>query len=72
MHTMMRANNASFLLYMDMDILTSVHKIVCDALKLKPGKYLHFVNSLHFYKDEFNIIKKQNKLLKTTNLWKKK
>lgn len=68
MHTMMRANNASFLLYMDMDVLTSIHKIVADALKLKPGKYLHFINSLHFYKKEINIIKKQYKLLKTINL----
>lgn len=63
MHTMMRANNASFLLYMDMDILTSVHKVVADSLGLKTGRYIHFINSLHFYNNELDNIKQQDKLL---------
>lgn len=69
MHTMMRANNVSFLLYMDMDVLTGVQSIVSRALNLKPGKYIHFVNSLHFYREEIETIEKQANFLKKSALW---
>lgn len=70
MHTMMRANNASFLLYMDLEVLTGVHQLFCDSLHLRVGKYIHFVNSLHFYEAELGLIEKQYNLLKHSEIWK--
>jgi len=69
MHTHMRANNASFLLYMDMDFLTGVHAIVANHFNLKRGTYIHFLDSLHIYRRDMDIVEKQYRFMKDSEIW---
>ena len=69
MHSHMRANNAAFLLFMDMRILMSVQRIVAKELGIGVGDYIHFVDSLHIYEVEKDLAIKQSKLITTSPLW---
>lgn len=70
MHTHMRANNASFLLFMDMRILTFIQAFVAQELGLQTGEYLHFIDSLHIYENESAIAKGQLQLCLHSDEWK--
>ncbi|MBP9798225.1 hypothetical protein KBC70_03710 [Candidatus Woesebacteria bacterium] len=70
-HSHMRANNASFLLFMDMHMLSGIQALVAKELGLKTGMYVHFVDSLHFYKKESENIDKQYKFINESDIWKK-
>lgn len=52
MHSTVRANNASFLLFLDISFMLAFQSFIADQLGIRPGDYYHFVNSLHFYKTE--------------------
>lgn len=69
MHSHMRANNASFLLFMDMRILMGVQRIVAKELGVDVGDYIHFVDSLHIYETEKDLAIKQSKLIAASPLW---
>lgn len=70
MHTHMRANSAAFLLFMDIHFLTGLQHIISQKLNLKKGTYIHFLDSLHFYKNDLDVIHKQYTYMKTTEIWK--
>ncbi len=69
MHSHMRANNAAFLLFMDMRILMGVQRIVAKELGIGVGDYIHFVDSLHIYEVEKDLATKQSKLITASPLW---
>lgn len=58
MHTHVRANNAAFLLLMDMRVLMGVQRLVAEALGVGVGDYVHFIDSLHVYEAELAETKK--------------
>lgn len=67
-HTHMRANNATFLLFMDMRILMGIQRIVAKELGIGIGDYIHFIDSLHVYEIEKEQAAKQLELTSET-LW---
>src|SRR3972149_1715516 len=71
MHSHMRANNTSFLLFMDMYLLSGIHKYLAESLNLVRGSYIHFVDSLHFYRKELKSVRKQYTFMNYSNEWKK-
>ena len=70
MHSHMRANNASFLLFMDMRILMGVQSFVARKLDVSVGSYVHFIDSLHIYEAERYHVIQQEKLISHATLWK--
>jgi len=72
MHSHMRANNATFLLFLDMYILQRVQKFVAFKLNREIGKYLHIIDSFHFYKSESEMINKQKKYIEESSYWNEK
>jgi len=71
MHSHVRANNLFILVFVDMVILSQFQKIVAKELGLDVGKYIHFVDSFHFYHKEDVLIKKQIKYMNLSSVWKK-
>jgi hypothetical protein len=71
MHTHMRANNASFLLFMDMRILTGIQRLVAKSLGVPAGDYVHFIDSLHIYETERAAVLKQAEIVATSEAWQK-
>jgi len=69
MHSHLRANDICFLLFMDMQVLSGVHKIVADLLGLKKGLYIHFVDSLHIRKENRSIALKQYDFILRDRAW---
>lgn len=57
MHSNVRANNASFLLFLDSSFMLAVQEYVASKLNIEVGDYIHFVDSLHLYKNEEKYIK---------------
>lgn len=70
MHTHMRANNASFLLFMDMRVLRGVQRLVARSLGVPVGDYIHFIDSLHVYEAERAAVLKQAELVARSERWK--
>lgn len=70
LHSHFRANNLLFLFVMDMQAMKSIQEYVADKLGLKIGRYVHFIDSLHFYKREMPKIKKQYSYIKESDNWK--
>jgi len=70
-HAHMRANNACFLLFMDMQILSGIHHIIAKHLNLKRGAYVHHVDVLLFFKRDIDNIKKQYDFIKNSLSWRK-
>lgn len=70
-HAHLRANNVLFLLLMDMQVLIGIQQIVADRLKLKQGTYIHYVDSLLFFRADLANIKKQYRFMKSSPKWKK-
>jgi hypothetical protein len=69
MHAHMRANNATFLLFMDMRILMGVQEFVAHSLGLDIGEYIHFIDSLHIYETDKNIAKTQHDRIPFSEDW---
>ena len=69
MHTHMRANNATFLLFMDMRILMGVQAFVARQLGVSVGSYIHFIDSLHIYEAERYHAVQQLKFNARSPLW---
>lgn len=63
-HTSVRANNASFFLFLDSSFIIAVQEYVASKLGLKMGDYVHFINSLHMYKSEKELVEKTYEYLK--------
>ncbi len=70
MHTHMRANNAVFLLFMDMRILMGVQRLIAKELNVKLGDYIHVIDSLHIYEAEADSARTQLEFMSTSSLWK--
>ena len=71
MHTHMRANNASFLLFMDMRMLSGVQRLAAKSLGVPVGDYVHFIDSLHVYETERSAVLRQAELVLKSEAWKK-
>jgi thymidylate synthase len=71
MHSHMRANNAAFLLFMDMRILMGVQRIVAKDLGIGIGDYVHFIDSIHVYEIEKDLAINQSKIVETSDIWNK-
>ena len=69
MHTHMRADNASFLLFMDMRVLTGIQAHVARELGVSIGTYIHFIDSVHIYVAERHIAIKQRSFISRSPLW---
>lgn len=65
MHSNVRANNASFLLFLDSSFMLAVQEYVASNLKIEAGDYIHFVDSLHLYRTEEKYIKSTYNYLKS-------
>lgn len=72
MHSHMRANNGALLLFLDMYVLQRVQKFVASKLGKEIGKYLHIIDSFHFYKCEFEMNSKQKKYMEESSGWNEK
>lgn len=70
-HAHLRANNVIFLLMMDMQVLSGIQQIAADMLGLKKGIYIHFVDSLHYYKKEEEAFQRQYKYILNSEIWQK-
>lgn len=64
MHSNVRANNASFLLFLDSSFMLAVQEYVASNLNIEIGDYVHFVDSLHLYKNEEKYIEATYNYLK--------
>lgn len=64
MHSTVRANNCSFLLFMDMSFMLAFQSYIASELGLERGDYYHFVDSLHLYKTESDFISSTYNYLK--------
>lgn len=64
MHSTVRANNCSFLLFMDMSFMLAFQSYIATKLGLEKGDYYHFVDSLHLYNTESDFISSTYKYLK--------
>jgi len=64
MHSTVRANNCSFLLFLDMSFMLAFQDFIARKLDVGLGDYYHFVDSLHFYKTESDFISSTYKYLK--------
>lgn len=71
MHAHLRANNITFLLAMDMQVLSGIQEIAAEKLGLKRGTYIHFVDSLHYYKKDEDVYQKQYQHIIDSDLWQK-
>ena len=69
MHSHSRANDAYRLLMMDMQVMMTIQKTVADKLGVKPGRFVHFVDSLHLYKRDVADIKGQQIFMAESNIW---
>jgi len=69
MHSHARANNMFFLVFVDLVILSQIQKILARRLNLECGKYVHFVDSLHFYRKDIKEINKQAVYMKNSKFW---
>ena len=67
----MRANNAYNLILIDIDTLRAVQKYIATNVGLKIGKYIHYVDSFHFYKKEKYLIEKKYKIFNNDKLYEK-
>lgn len=64
MHSSVRANNASFLLFLDSSFMLAIQEYVASNLNIEVGDYVHFVDSLHLYKNEEKYIESTYNYLK--------
>jgi len=58
LHTHMRANDAFRKFMLNLEIFVSLQKYIAELTNNKLGKYVHFVDSFHFYKFNEIAIKK--------------
>lgn len=65
MHSLVRANNATSLMFLDMSFMLAVQEHVAARLNIQSGDYYHFIDSLHLYRDEEERISNIYKYLKT-------
>ncbi|MEK6938566.1 MAG: thymidylate synthase [Nanoarchaeota archaeon] len=75
MHAHMRANDGYKKLLMNLNIFSEVQKYVANKLQLEVGKYIHFVDSFHFYEEDKDRImalkeefEKENESLRRDNI----
>jgi len=68
-HSHARANDAYRLLLLDMQLATSIQAEVAKAIDKPVGKYIHFSDSLHFYKQYENVIEQQKAYMTTSEIW---
>jgi len=69
LHSHFRANNIFFLLTMDMQMMLTIQNYIAINLKIEPGEYIHFVDSLHFYKEQLKPIKSQYQFMSNSPHW---
>ncbi len=65
MHSHMRANDGYKKLMMNLNVFVEVMRYISNELRVPIGKYIHFVDSFHFYyEDKEEIVKLYNKIKK--------
>lgn len=64
LHTHMRANDAFRKFMLNLEIFIALHRYIAAEINYTVGRYVHIVDSFHFYKMNTNMILKQVKLLK--------
>jgi Thymidylate synthase len=67
-HAHMRANDVYRKLLMNLHLLLAAHAWVAHSLSLQQGQYLHYCDSLHFYKINDREIERTSKLLSSYKL----
>ena len=70
-HAHTRANDVYNCLLMDLHIMSSLHQWITEGLGLKLGKFIYFVDALHFYKKDIPNIDTQLKHIIKSDLWQK-
>ncbi|HSW65653.1 MAG TPA: thymidylate synthase [Bacillota bacterium] len=70
LHSHARANDAYRLLLLDMQLATSIQHAVARATHAPVGEYVHFVDSLHCYKQYENEIQRQLDYMHAAAVWK--
>lgn len=69
LHSHARANDAYRLLLLDMQLAMSIQKEIAHQLKMPMGRYVHYVDSLHFYKDYKPEIENQLTYMQESVVW---
>jgi hypothetical protein len=69
LHSHVRANDAYRLLLLDMQLAISVQREIAHQLTVPMGRYIHYVDSLHFYKHYATEIKNQRKYMQDSVVW---
>ena len=70
-HVHTRANDLYNCFLMDLHMMYSLHKSVADSLELELGKFICFVDALHFYKRDLLNIDSQMNYIYNSAIWKK-
>jgi hypothetical protein len=69
MHSHARANDAYRLLLLDMQLAISIQMEVAKAINKSIGKYVHFVDSLHYYRRYEQEIQQQHFYMSKATVW---
>lgn len=71
MHTHARANDLYNCVYVDLQFVNFIHRLIASRLGLRTGKHVHFVDALHIYKKDLDKVKKQTKFISQSEIWNK-
>jgi hypothetical protein len=66
-HIHSRANNAYKLLFLDMQAMVAIQHYVANQLWIKSNAYIHFIDSLHIYKEDYEDILFQLEYIQKSN-----
>lgn len=69
MHTHARANDLYNCVYVDLQFINFIHRLVAQKLGMTTGKHIHFIDALHIYKKDMHKIKNQTNFMRTAKIW---
>jgi len=69
MHTHARANDLYNCVFLDLQFINFVHRMVASKIGMKVGKHIHFVDALHIFKKDLYKIENQTNFMEKSELW---
>ena len=70
LHSHSRATDAYRLLLLDMQLATTIQREIARQLGVPVGRYIHYIDSLHFYRKYKANIENQLRYMETSPSWK--
>ncbi|MDD5625675.1 MAG: thymidylate synthase [Patescibacteria group bacterium] len=69
MHTHARANDLYNCVYVDLQFINFIHRLIAKKLGMLNGEHIHFIDALHIYKKDLHKIKNQTDFMKKAKIW---